>query len=161
MNDKNEVPNELPAANRTRLRGWGDAEQQMCAGIAALGQLAGVDVGLGRGPADMDALLVEAAYQCYFNDPEFMDGPCCFGFVKSATDIDILKLQADAVVQGLVAYIRKRGDGAAVREAEVHVAMIDATFAWLKKARREAKSWPMDGSALIRRRPVPVATPDR
>lgn len=145
---------ELPEVRKIRLRGWGDAEQQMCAAIAGLGRLAGVDVGTGRGPADMDELLIEAAYQCNFNDAEFMDGPCCFGFVKTAVDIDILKVQADTVAQGLASYIRERGDRAAIAQAEAQLAVMDEAFAWLRKARQEARSWPMSGNAPIRRKPV-------
>ncbi|WP_338758974.1 hypothetical protein [Massilia sp. METH4] len=137
-----------------KLRGWGDAEQQMCAGIAALGRLAGVDVSLGRGPEDMDELLIEAAYQCNFNDAEFMDGPCCFGFVKTVVDVDVLKLQADAVAQSLADYVRARGDAAAIRAAEGQLASIDEAFAWLRQARATARSWPRDGSAPIRRKPA-------
>lgn len=145
MNDSDSL--QLP--RQPRLRGWGDAEQQMCSGIAALGQLAGIDVCTGIGPDDIDALLVEAAYQCNFNDAEFLDGPCCFGYVETVVDVDILKLQADAVTQGLVGYIRRHGDREAIRQAELQLALVDAAFAWLRTARKNARSWPVDGNATI------------
>lgn len=132
-----------------RLRGWGDAEQQMCRGIATLGQLAGIDVCTGIGPGDIDALLVQAACQCNFNDAEFLDGPCCFGLVDTVVDVDILKLQADAVTHGLVAYIRRHGDRGAILQAELQLALVDAAFAWLRTARKNARSWPADGNATI------------
>lgn len=152
------APSTTPPA---RLRGWGDAEQQMCLAIATLGELAGVDVSVGRGPRDMHPLLIEAAYQCNFNDPEFMDGPCCFGYVETVADIDILKVQADAVALGLAAYIRKRGVEALIREADAQLALMNEAFAWLRKARVEAKSWPMNGSAPIRRRKAPATDAER
>lgn len=141
--------NYLQIARNARLRGWGDAEQQMCRAIAGLGELAGIDVGLGIGPDDIDALLVEAAYQCYFNDAEFLGGPCCFGFVDTVVDVDILKLQADVVTQGLVGYIRRHGDREAILQAELQLALVDAAFAWLRSARKTARHWPEDGNATI------------
>ena len=144
----NEI-NGLQTARHPRLRGWGDAEEQMCKGIAALGRLAGIDVDIGSGPDDIDALLVEAAYQCNFNDAEFLGGPCCFGFVDTVVDVDILRLQADVVTQGLVGYIRRQGDGDAILQAELQLALVDAAFAWLRTARKHARSWPNDGNATI------------
>ncbi len=140
---------ELQMARNPRLRGWGDAEQQMCTAIAALGRLAGIDVDLGRGPGDIDAMLIEAAYQSNFNDPEFLGGPCCFGFVDTVVDVDILKLQADTVTQGLADYIRRHGDPASIREAEAQLALVDTAFAWLRKARQTARHWPECGNDTI------------
>ncbi|GGX78515.1 hypothetical protein GJV26_04325 [Massilia dura] len=139
----------LQIARNLRLRGWGDAEQQMCSGIAALGRLAGIDVDMGRGPGDIDTLLIEAAYQSNFNDAEFLGGPCCFGFVETVVDVDILKLQADTVAQGLADYIRGRAEAASIREAEAQLALIDAAFAWLRKARQTARHWPEWGHETI------------
>jgi hypothetical protein len=117
-----------------KLRDCGEAEHQMCRAIAALGTLAGVDVGMGHGPADMDKLLILAAHQCYFDDAEFMDGPCCFNFVKTVIDADILKLQADAVALGLASYIRQHGDQASIDAAGRQLALVDGAFAWLRKS---------------------------
>jgi hypothetical protein len=148
--------NYLQVARNARLRGWGDAEQQMCKAIAALGRLAGIDVNMGRGPADIDAMLVEAAYESNFSDPHFLGGPCCFGFVETVVDVDILKLQADAVTQGLVGYIRRHCDEAAILQAELQLALVDGAFAWLRKARKGARHWPEDGNATI---PGPLKRP--
>ncbi|QBE62151.1 hypothetical protein [Pseudoduganella lutea] len=121
---------------KRKLRDAGEAEHQMCRAIAALGVLAGVDVGMGLGPENMDQLLIEAAHQCHFDDAEFMDGPCCFEFVKTVVDADILKLQADAVAQGLASYIRRHASPEAIQAADRQLALIDAAFAWLKKSAR-------------------------
>lgn len=123
---------------KRKLRDRGQAEHQMCKAIAALGELAGIDVGMGLGPEDMDQLLIEAAHQCHFDDAEFLDGPCCFEFVKTVVDADILKLQADVVVQGLASYIRKHAGREAIQAADRQVFLIDAAFAWLRKSARRA-----------------------
>jgi len=121
-------------AFQRKLRDCGEAEHQMCKAIAALGTLAGVDVGMGSGPADMDKLLVLAAHQCNFDDAEFMDGPCCFDFVRNVVDADILKLQADAVAQGLASYIRRHGGDESIAAAGRQLALIDGAFSWLRKS---------------------------
>ena len=123
---------------RRTLRDRGQAEHQMCKAIAALGTLAGVDVGMGLGPEDMDTLLIEAAHQCHFDDAEFLDGPCCFEFVRTVVDADILKLQADVVVQGLASYIRKHAGRETIQAADRQLALIDAAFAWLRKSAKRA-----------------------
>jgi hypothetical protein len=141
--------NGLQTVTHPRLRGWGDAEQQMCKAIAALGQLAGIDVDVGQGPADIDVMLIEAAYESNFDDPHFLGGPCCFGFVDSVVDVDILKLQADVVVRGLVGYIRRQGDRDAILQAELQLALVEAAFMWLRNTRKTARHWPQDGNATV------------
>jgi hypothetical protein len=121
-------------AFQRKLRDCGEAEHQMCKAIAALGTLAGVDVGMGNGPEDMDRLLILAAHQCNFDDAEFMDGPCCFDFVRNVVDADILKLQADAVAQGLASYIRRHGGEESIAAAGRQLALVDGAFSWLRKS---------------------------
>lgn len=110
-----------------------DAESQVCKAVAALGRLAGIDVDQGEGPDDIDAVLIEAAYQSNFDDPHFLGGPCCFNRVDSVADVDILEMKAAPVTRGLVGYIRKRAGGETLQQAEAHAALVDAAFAWLRK----------------------------
>lgn len=113
-----------------------DAESQVCKAVAALGRLAGIDVDQGEGPEDIDAVLIEAAYQSNFDDPHFLGGPCCFNFVDSVADVDTLEMKADPVTHGLVGYIRKRAGQKTLQQAEAHAALVNAAFVWLRKTAR-------------------------
>lgn len=124
------------AGGAARFRNREDAEHQVCKAIAALGRLAGIDVDQGEGPEDMDAVLIEVAYQSNFDDPHFLGGPCCFNYAESPDDVSQLVAKVGSVTRGLVGYIRKRASEDTLRQAEAHVALVDAAFAWLGKATR-------------------------
>lgn len=113
-----------------------DAESQVCKAVAALGRLAGIDVDQGEGPEDIDAMLIEAAYQSNFDDPRFLGGPCCFNSVESVADADTLEKKADSVTRGLVSYIRKRAGEETLQRAEAQAALVDAAFVWLRMTTR-------------------------
>lgn len=98
--------------------------------------LAGVDVAYGRGPADMDASLIEAAHESYFDDPHFLGGPCCFAYAETDEDADELLRLVDPILSGLSNYIRTRSVSETVQQAEGHVAMVQGAFAWLRKRTR-------------------------
>jgi hypothetical protein len=106
------------------------------ASVAAVGRLAGIDVDQGEGPEDMDAVLIEAAYQSNFDAPHFLGGPCCFHYAQSVEEADHLAARAAPVIRGFLGYLRKRSASDIVASAEVHVAVIDAAFAWLRKTVR-------------------------
>lgn len=118
------------------FRNRDDAERQVCAAIAALGQLAGINVDQGEGPEDIDAVLIEAAYQSNFDDPHFLGGPCCFNYAENVAGVDRLAAKAAPVTRGLLGYIRKRADEQTVVVAEAQVELVDAAFAWLRKTVR-------------------------
>jgi hypothetical protein len=52
-----------------KFRNRDDAGGKVCKALAALGELAGVDVENGKGPDDIDAALIQAAYQCNYEPP--------------------------------------------------------------------------------------------
>ena len=108
-----------------------DAEAQACAAIASLGRLAGIDVDLGNGPDDIDGQLLQAAYECNFDDPQFLGGPGCFERAVTAGDVANLGKRAGLVAGGLVRYIGQRGAGTAPPQAQACLALINAAFAWL------------------------------
>lgn len=124
------------AVNAATFRNRDDAESQVCKAIAALGRLAGIDVDQGEGPEDIDAVLIEAAYQSNFDDPHFLGGPCCFNYVETADNVDILEMKADPVIRGLVGYIRKRAGEETLQQGEAYAAQVEAAFAWLRKTAR-------------------------
>lgn len=124
------------AVNAATFRNRDDAESQVCKAIAALGRLAGIDVDQGEGPEDMDAVLIEVAYQSNFDDPHFLGGPCCFNYAESPDDVGQLATKAGSVTRRLVGYIRKRAGEDTLRQAEAHIALVDAAFAWLRRATR-------------------------
>lgn len=124
------------AKKQIRFRNRDEAESQVCQAIASLGRLAGIDVDGGEGPEDIDAALIEAAYQSNFDDPHFLGGPCCFNYADSVHDVDVLVMKADPVIRGLVGYIRKRGSEQTAHQAETHAATVDTAFAWLRKTVR-------------------------
>lgn len=124
------------AGKPIKFRNRDQAESQVCQAVAALGRLAGIDVDQGDGPEDIDAVLIEAAYQSNFDDPHFLGGPCCFNYAETTEDVDILKAKADPVTRGLVGYISKRTDAKTIQQAEEHAAMVDSAFAWLRKTVR-------------------------
>lgn len=111
----------------------GDAESEVCRAVATLGRLAGIDVDQGNGPEDIDAVLIEAAYESNFDDPHFLGGPCCFDYAKDVSDVDRLIARAAPITRGLVGYIGKRADGETIASASEQLALIDSAFTWLKK----------------------------
>lgn len=124
------------AVSTATFRNRDNAESEVCKAIAALGRLAGMDVDQGEGPEDIDAMLIEAAYQCNFDDPHFLGGPCCFNYAETTDDVDIIEMKANPVTRGLVGYIRKRADEVKLRQAEAHAALVGAAFAWLRTTTR-------------------------
>lgn len=130
---RSDDPESITAA---RFHDRGDAEGQVCKAVAALGRLAGIDVDQGNGPEDIDAVLIEAAYESNFNDPHFLGGPCCFNYVQNIADVDRLIGKAAPVTRGLLGYISKRADEPTVAAAGAQVALVDAAFIWLRKTVR-------------------------
>lgn len=124
------------AGKPTKFRNRDQAESQVCQAVAALGRLAGIDVDQGDGPEDIDAVLIEAAYQSNFDDPHFLGGPCCFNYAETTEEVDILKAKAEPVTRGLVGYISKRADAKTIQQAEANAAMVDSAFVWLRKTVR-------------------------
>lgn len=104
--------------------------------MAALGRLAGIDVDQGNGPEDIDAVLIEAAYESNFDDPHFLSGPCCLNYVENVDDVDRLIEKAAPVTRGLLGYISKRADEETVAAAGAQLALVDAAFTWLRKTVR-------------------------
>ena len=113
------------------IRDRAEAEAQVCAAIATLGRLAGIDVDLGDGPEDIDANLIQAAYESNFDDPHFLGGPGCISHAAAPGDVTALADRAGVVTRGLARYIGKRGTEATVQQAHVEVARVDTAFAWL------------------------------
>ena len=109
-----------------------DAETQTCAAIAALGRIAGIDVDLGDGPGDIDGNLLQAAYECNFDDPQFLGGPGCFSRAGTQADVASLVKRAARVTDGLSRYIATRR-AADLDRARVQAALIAAAFAWLRQ----------------------------
>lgn len=117
-----------------------EAETRVCTAIATLGRLAGIDVDLGEGPDDIDATLIQAAYESNFADPAFLGGPGCFEQVDQPGVLVTLDTRAGRVTRGLARYIATRGDGEAMRQAQAQLAMVDDTFAWLRQQHRGASA---------------------
>jgi hypothetical protein len=134
MNRNHDPKAEVNAAPKFRNRAA--VESQVCQAFAALGTLAGVDVDHGKGPDDLDAKLIEAAYQSNFDDPHFLGGPACVHYATTVADIDILTAKSDSVTQGFAKYIHAKGNEEDIRHAETYIALINAAIAWLRKARR-------------------------
>ena len=109
-----------------------DAQHLTCTAIAALGQLAGIDVDLGEGPDDIDGNLIQAAYECRFDDPAFLGGGG-FGAVASSADVQALAERASLVTRGLLRYLGRRASAEALREAQAQVRLVDAAFGWLER----------------------------
>lgn len=94
------------------------AEARVCRAIAALGHQAGIDVDRGDGPEDIDAALIQAAYECNFDDPQFLGGPgCCKAAYESGT-IAVLADRTGSVTRGLLRYLRRRASPDTLREAQ-------------------------------------------
>lgn len=108
-----------------------DAENTLCVAIAALGRVAGIDPDLGEGPDDIDASLIQAAYESNFGDPDFIGGSGCFGRAVATGNVAALTSQVSIVTRGLVRYILKKSDQDARDVAEACVDEIDGTLAWL------------------------------
>lgn len=119
-----------------KFRNRDAAESQVCQAFAALGKLAGVDVDHGNGPDDLEAKLIQAAYQSNFDDPHFLGGPACFHYATTEADVDVLTAKAGAVTQSFAKYINSKGNDADSRQAEMHIALIDAAIGWLRTTRR-------------------------
>lgn len=119
-----------------KFRNRHNAEDQVCHAFTALGQLAGVDVDQGNGPADLDAELVQAAYESNFGDPHFLGGPCCFHYADTKDKVDSLSASAATVTQGYSAYFSARGCQETIQKANAHIAVIEAAIAWLRKTNR-------------------------
>lgn len=119
-----------------KFRNRDDAGNKVCKAFAALGELAGVDVECGAGPDDLEATLIAAAQQCYYQDPHFLGGPACFHYAETTDQVDAIARKAAVVTQGFTSYIRKLGDPKTLQQAEAHIAMIEAAVAWLRKTRR-------------------------
>jgi hypothetical protein len=100
-----------------KFRNRDTVKSQICQAFAAIGALAGVDVDHGKGSGDMDAKLIEVAYQSNFDDPHFLNGPACFHYATTAVDVDVLTAKADAVIQGFAKYIHTKGNEADIRQA--------------------------------------------
>lgn len=135
MNKKRDLQTEAKAS-LPNFRNRDAAESQVCQAFAALGKLAGVDVEQGKGPDDLDARLIQAAYQCNFEDPHFLGGPACFHYATTAAEVDALAAKAGEVTDGFATYIHNKGNDAGSRQAEMHIALIDAAIAWLRKTNR-------------------------
>lgn len=134
MNKSQDPKSEVNAA--PKFRNTEAAESQVCQAFAALGTLAGVDVDSGNGPDDLDAKLIDAAYQSNFDDPHFLGGPACFHYATTPADVDALTAKSDAVTQGFAKYIYTKGNEADIRQAEIYITLINAAIAWLRKTRR-------------------------
>lgn len=107
-------------------------ERQVCRAIASLGELAGIHVNLGEGPEDIDGGLIQAAYECHFDDPQFLGGAGCLGAASTAAELDTLRAQAQRVTGALVRYLRRRASSDALRYAQTQVDLVDNAFTSLK-----------------------------
>lgn len=132
--DQSQADATLPA--KPSFRNRDNAESQVCQAFTALGVLAGVDVDQGNGPDDLDADLIQAAYESNFSDPHFLGGPFCFNYAKTKDQVDALAEKARAVTDGFAAYIRAHGTQESIQEADGHIAVIEAAIAWLRKTNR-------------------------
>lgn len=112
------------------------AEVQICCAIAALGRLAAIDVDLGDGPEDIDANLIQAAYESNFNDPEFLGGSGCFQRASTPAEVDALAARTGVVTRGLHRYIATRGGAGALDRARTQLTVIQDAIAWARQAAR-------------------------
>jgi hypothetical protein len=115
-----------------------EAEIAVCAAFARLGHLAGVDVGSGTGPSDLDEDLINACYQSNFGDPHFFGGPCCIVRCDSAEKIERIFSIAFDIAERLVCYISARGSANKVKCARRSYAVIAGVHAWLIRVVKEA-----------------------
>jgi hypothetical protein len=112
-----------------------DAESRVCTAIASLGRLAGIDVDLGEGPDDIDANLIQAAYESNFADPVFLGGPGCFARIDQPGALAAVDARASRVTRRLAHYIARRGGEEAAQQAQAHMLAVDAALAWLRQHR--------------------------
>lgn len=119
-----------------KFRNRHNAGDKVCRAFTALGELAGVDVDEGEGPADLDPELVQAAYESNFGDPHFLGGPACFHYADTKEKVNALAVRAAAVTQGYSAYFSARGCQETIQKANAHIAVIEAAIAWLRKTNR-------------------------
>jgi hypothetical protein len=108
------------------------AESDLCRAIAALGRLAGIDVERGDGPDDIDGNLIQAAYECHFDDPEFLGGPGCLAQAGTSGEVALLTNKARLVTRGLLRYIEKRAPLETLRVAQAQAALVEQAFAGLQ-----------------------------
>jgi len=108
-------------------------EYQVCRAIATLGRLAGIDVERGDGPEDIDGNLIQAAYECHFDDPQFLGGPGCFDNLGAPADVALLAGKARLITRGMLRYIERRALAATVREARAQVALVEYAFTSLQR----------------------------
>lgn len=132
MKNTDELQNKKPVKFRNR----DDAMNQVCKAFVALGKLAGIDVDKDKIPDSIDADLVQAARESYFDDPHFLGGPACFHYAETTDDVDDIAGKANTVTQGFSQYIHKNCNQKNLQQAEAHIALIDAAIAWLRKTRR-------------------------
>lgn len=110
------------------------AEARVCSAIAALGRQAGIDVDRGEGPEDIDAALIQAAYECNFDDPQCLGGPGCFSAALASGTVADLSDQAGVVTRGFLRYLRRRASDHTLREAQACVAIVDDALLWITRA---------------------------
>jgi len=106
-------------------------ENNICLAFVKLGLLAGVNVGLGTGPDDLDKDLIEACYQSNFDDPHFIGGPACIIRIDSMGKINKIFTIAFNVADRLVNYISVNGSVNKIKSAERNRAVIVAAHRWL------------------------------
>lgn len=106
-------------------------EGAVCNAFVCLGLLAGVNVGRGTGPEDLDEDLTQACYEANFGDPHFLGGPTCIIRIDSHQKIEKVFSAAFTVADRLIQYISKTGDRKKVQMAQQHRAVIDAAHCWL------------------------------
>jgi hypothetical protein len=117
----------------TSFKNIDQAADAVCQAFARLGDLAGVDVNSGEGPADLDADLIRACYQSNFSDPHFLGGPCCFQHAGNMSQVDRIATAAFDVSSRLVKYIGHNNDAVKTKAAQDAAAIISQAITWLTK----------------------------
>ena len=103
-------------------------EDQICTAITRLGELAGIDVARGEGPEDIDGALIQAAYECHFDDPQFLGGSGFLRTAASIADVEALGARAGRVVRGLIRYLHRRAAPETLRHARTQQELVDSAF---------------------------------
>ncbi|MET3109262.1 hypothetical protein AAKU58_004113 [Oxalobacteraceae bacterium GrIS 1.18] len=106
-------------------------EHAVCLAFTKLGMLAGVNVGYGTGPDDLDQDLIMACYESNFGDPHFLGGPTCIIRIESMEKIDKVFTKAFGVADRLAHYISAHGSVNKVKLAKQNHAVIVAAHRWL------------------------------
>lgn len=109
------------------------AEARICRAIAALGRQAGIDVDRGEGPEDIDAALIQAAYECHFDDPQFLGGPGCCRVAYESGNVAVLAARTGNVTRGLLRYLRRRASPDTLREAQACIAAVEDALQSLER----------------------------